>query len=154
MVTPNKSKKPKEDDPKIAAVQTQASPESAAQEATATPTLDGPTAEKTKAPKLGIGKSIELAKVSWEKKVVAHFKKHQTFPDGVKVQGTKVTLALEFDRLGHVVSVSIAEGSGLNAYDEAALKMVRRSDPVPRPPPLVADQGLKRILPVTFRDPK
>jgi TonB family protein len=63
-------------------------------------------------------------------------------------------LALEFDRLGHVVSVSVAEGSGLKAYDEAALKMVRRSDPVPVPPPLVADQGLRRTLPVTFKDPK
>ena len=153
-VTPNKSEKPKEEDPKLAAVQTEAATEAVAQEATATPTLDGRLDEKTKAPKLGIGKSIELAKVSWEKKVVAHFKKHLVFPDGVKVQGTTVKLALEFDRLGHVLSVSIAEGSGLSAYDEAAVKMVRRSDPVPMPPPLVADLGLTRTLPVTFIDKK
>lgn len=154
LVTPNKTKKPEEDDPKIAAVQTQASPESVAQEATAMPTLDGRLNDKTTAPKLGIGKSAELAKVAWEKKLIAHFKKHITFPEGAKVQGTTVQLSLEFDRLGHVVSVSIAEGSGLKAYDEAALKMVRRSDPVPVPPPLVADQGLRRTLPVTFKDPK
>jgi protein TonB len=154
IVTPNESKKPKEDDPKIAAVQTEASPEQEAQVATAMPTLDGRLNDKTTAPKLGIGKSAELAKVSWEKKLIAHFKKHITFPEGTKIQGTTVTLALEFDRLGHVVSVSIAEGSGLKAYDEAALKMVRRSDPVPVPPPLVADQGLRRTLPVTFKDPK
>ena len=154
LVTPNKTKKPEEDDPKIAAVQTQASPKSVAQEAMAMPTLDGRLNDKTAAPKLGIGKSAELAKVSWEKKLIAHFKKNIAFPEGAKVQGTTVMLALEFDRLGHVVSVSIAEGSGLKAYDEAALKMVRRSDPVPVPPPLVADQGLRRTLPVTFKDPK
>jgi periplasmic protein TonB len=153
-VTPNKSEKPKEDDPKLAAVQTEAAAASEAQVATATPTLEGRLDDKTKAPKLGIGKSLELAKVSWEKKVVAHFKKHLVWPDGVKAQGTTVRLALEFDRLGHVLSVSIAEGSGLGAYDEAAVKMVRRSDPVPRPPPLVADLGLTRILPVTFIDKK
>ena len=153
-VTPNKTEKPKEEDAKLAAVQTQASPESAAQEATATPNLEGRREDTAKAPKLGIGKSVELAKVAWEKKVVAHFKKFLMFPDGAKVKGAGLRLALEFDRLGHVVSVSIAEGSGLSAYDEAALKMVRRADPVPAPPPLVADLGLNRTLPVTFRDAK
>jgi TonB family protein len=151
-VTPNKTEKPIEEDTKIAAVQTQASPESAAQEATATPNLDVRREDASKAPKLGIGKSVELAKVSWEKKVAAHFKKHLIYPEGTKGKGTKiqVMLSVEFDRLGHVVSVIIAEGSGDKAFDEAALSMVRRSDPVPLPPPLVADLGLKRILPVGF----
>lgn len=153
-VTPNKVEKPIEEDTKIAAVQTQASPESAAQEATASPNLEGRREDTAKAPKLGIGKSVELAKVAWEKKVVAHFKKFLLFPDGVKVKDAAVKLTLEFDRLGHVVSVTVAEGSGLSAYDEAALKMVRKADPVPVPPPLVADLGLSRTLPVTFKDAK
>jgi periplasmic protein TonB len=153
-VTPNKTEKPVEEDTKLAAVQTQASPESAAQEATASPNLEGRREDTAKAPKLGIGKSVELAKVAWEKKVVAHFKKFLMFPDGAKVKGAALKLALEFDRTGHVVSATIAEGSGLSAYDEAALKMVRRADPVPAPPPLVADLGLTRTLPVTFRDAK
>ena len=37
------------------------------------------------------------------------------------------------------------------AFDEAALAMVRRSDPVPAPPPLIADEGLSFTLPVIFR---
>ena len=55
------------------------------------------------------------------------------------------------DRLGHVLSTSIEKGSGDTAFDEAALAMVRRSDPVPAPPPLVADDGLSFTLPVIFR---
>jgi len=152
-VTPNKTVKPIEEDTKLAAVQTQASPESAAHEATATPDLDGRREDTAMAPKLGIGKSLELAKVAWEKKVAAHLKKFQVVPEG-KAKGVAVTLALEFDRMGHVLSVRVAEGSGLSAYDEAALEMVRRADPVPRPPPLVADLGLTRTLPVTFNQPK
>jgi TonB family protein len=152
VVTQNESKKPREDDPKIAAVQTQASTESAAQEATATPKLDGRLDDTSKAPKQGIGNSTQLAKVSWEKKLMAHFKKHLIYPEAVKARDAKVRVVLdvEFDRLGHVVSASIAEGSGKRAFDEAALKMVQRSDPVPAPPPLVADLGLKRFVPVAF----
>lgn len=155
-VTLNDSKKPKEDDPEIAAVQTSASTESVAQEATAAPRLEGRLDDKTKAPKQGIGNSVQLAKVKWEKKVAAHFKKHLIFPEGEKVKGTKIQVILdvEFDRLGHVVSASIAGGSGQRAFDEAALKMVRRADPVPVPPPAVADAGLKRTLPVGFNDQK
>jgi outer membrane biosynthesis protein TonB len=36
-------------------------------------------------------------------------------------------------------------------FDEAALAMIHRSDPVPPPPPLVADEGLSFTLPVIFR---
>jgi protein TonB len=151
VVTP--SDKPKEDDEKVAAVQTTASTESFAQVATAMPNLESRLNDKTTAPKQGIGKSAQLAKVTWEKSLMAHLKKHLQFPEGAKAKGAKVLLDVEFDRLGHVILASIAEGSGRPAFDEAALKMVRRSDPVPVPPPLVADQGLRRRLPVLFNDP-
>ena len=58
---------------------------------------------------------------------------------------------MTLDRLGHVVSVAIEKGSGDPAFDEAAIGMVRRSDPVPTPPPVVADDGLTFVLPVIFR---
>jgi TonB family protein len=151
VVTLNALKKPKQDDPKIATVQTSASTLSLPLEATAAPKLDGRLDDKVTAPKQGIGNSTQLAKVKWEKMVVAHFKKHLIFVNGPKV---RVVLDLEFDRMGHVVSAKIAEGSGRRVFDEAALKMVRRSDPVPAPPPLVADQGLKRTLPFDFNNAK
>jgi periplasmic protein TonB len=155
VVKPNGSKK-KEDDPKIATVQTLASTLSLPQQATAAPRLDGRLDDKATAPKLGIGNSTELAKLKWDKTLVAHFRKHLIFPEGEKVKSAKVrvVLDLEFDRMGHVVSAGIAEGSGRKAFDEAALKMVRRSDPVPIPPPLVADEGLKRTVPVDFNHAK
>jgi periplasmic protein TonB len=43
------------------------------------------------------------------------------------------------------------KGSGDISFDEAALAMIRRSDPVPRPPSLVAQAGLSFTLPVIFR---
>jgi protein TonB len=50
-----------------------------------------------------------------------------------------------------VLSTSIVKGSGDTALDEAALAMVRKSDPVPPPPPAVADEGLSFTLPVIFK---
>ena len=53
--------------------------------------------------------------------------------------------------MGHVLSANIVKGSGDTAFDEAALAMVRRSDPVPKPPPMIADDGLNFTVPVIFR---
>ena len=52
---------------------------------------------------------------------------------------------------GHVLSTHIIKGSGDASFDQAALAMMRRADPVPQPPPLVADEGLNFTLPVIFR---
>jgi TonB family protein len=53
--------------------------------------------------------------------------------------------------MGHVLSTTIVKGSGDAAFDQAALAMVKKSDPVPPPPPAVADEGLSFTLPVIFR---
>jgi TonB family protein len=52
------------------------------------------------------------------------------------------------DRAGRVVSASIAQSSGDASFDNAALAMMRRADPVPPPPALIADDGLSFSLPV------
>jgi TonB family protein len=42
------------------------------------------------------------------------------------------------------------KGSGDASFDDAALDMLQRSDPVPPPPPVIADEGLTFSLPVIF----
>jgi periplasmic protein TonB len=53
-----------------------------------------------------------------------------------------------------VVSLEIAQSSGDPLYDEAALDMIRRSDPVPRPPVALIDDTFSRTLPVDFQGRK
>jgi periplasmic protein TonB len=151
VVTPNDSHKPKEDDPKIAAVQTNASTESVAQDASAAPSVDDVPEGKSQAPAQGVGKNLQRQRASWFAELGAHFEKHKRNPSLQKFKNTKVVVNVTFDRLGHVTSSSIAESSGDPAYDAAALDMLRRSDPVPQPPPLIADEGLTFTLPVVFR---
>ena len=151
VVTPNESNKPREEESKLAAVPTAASQESVAAEAAATPSIDEAPAGASQAPVLGTGKALQRIKASWFAQLSAHFDKHKRNPTLQKFKNAKVVIDVTFDRLGHVVSSHVAESSGDAAYDEAALAMVRRSDPVPMPPPAIADEGLHFTLPVNFR---
>jgi periplasmic protein TonB len=152
MVTPNDSNKPREEDSKIAAVQTTASTESVAAEATATPSSEairkGP---RSIAPAQGIGESARRARLTWQKELMAHLEKHKRYPAERTQKSAEILVGFALDRMGHILSTNIVKGSGDRAFDEAALAMVRHSDPVPQPPPLVADEGLNFTLPVIFK---
>ena len=152
LVTPNESKKPKEDDPKIAAVATAASTESVAAEATATPSAEAiPEGPRSIAPAIGSGETARRVRATWQKELVAHLDKHKKYPSERQQKAAEIYVRFTLDRMGHVLSTAIEKSSGDTAFDEAALAMVRRSDPVPQPPPLVADDGLSFTLPVIFR---
>jgi protein TonB len=152
VVAPNDSQKPKEDEPKIAAVETSASMESVAAEATATPSTEAiPEGPRSIAPMQGTGESVQRMRATWQKELIAHLDKHKRYPSERSQKSAEILVSFALDRMGHVLSATIVRGSGDSAFDEAALAMVRKSDPVPMPPPLVADEGLNFTLPVIFR---
>jgi TonB family protein len=152
VVTQDESKKPKEDDAKLAAVQTSASTESVEAEATATPSSDAiPEGPRSIAPAQGTGETARRVRATWQKQLLAHRDKHKRYPHERAQKSAEIYVRFTLDRMGHVLSTSIEKGSGDTAFDEAALAMVKRSDPVPPPPPLIADEGLSFTLPVIFR---
>jgi protein TonB len=152
IVITNDTKKPEKEEQEVAAVQTQASTESVAAEATATPSSEAiPEGRRSVAPALGTGESARRIRATWTRELVAHLDRHKRYPAERQQKTAEIVISFELDRTGHVVSTSIAKGSGDTAFDQAALAMVRRSDPVPPPPPLVADEGLSFTLPVIFR---
>jgi periplasmic protein TonB len=152
VVTPNDAKKPVEEDTKIATVQTQASQESVAAEATAMPSSDNiPEGTRSVAPAQGTSDTAQRVRATWQKELIAHLDKHKRYPAERALKSAEILVGFALDRMGHVLSASIVKGSGDTAFDEAALAMVRRADPVPQPPPLVADEGLNFTLPVIFR---
>ncbi len=152
VVAPDDTMKPKEKEPTVAAVQTTPSTESVAAEATAPPAAETvPEAPRSVAPAQGTGEHARRVRLAWQKELVAHFDRHKRYPSGRARQTAQIVVGFVLDRTGHIVSTSIVQGSGDAAFDEAALAMMRRSDPVPQPPPLVADEGLSFTLPVIFR---
>jgi protein TonB len=152
VVTPDDSKKPVEDTTEKAVVQQSASTESIAAEATAMPSSEAAQdAPKSVAPAQGTGQAAQRMRVTWQKELVAHLDKHKKYPAARQQKTAEIVVNFTIDRLGHVQSTSIVKSSGDAAFDEAAMAMVRRSDPVPAPPPLIADEGLSFTLPVIFR---
>ena len=152
VVTENESKKPIDDNPEKQAVQTAASQESVAAEATAMPSVEhAQESEKSVAPQQGTGASARRIRATWQKELIAHLDKHKRYPAERTQKNAEIIVNFTLDRLGHVVSATVVKGSGDPVFDEAALAMVHRSDPVPPPPPLVADEGLSFTLPVIFR---
>jgi periplasmic protein TonB len=153
-VTTTDNKKPKEDDPKVAAVQTSASEESVAQEATARQNIEGTRESNT--PTVvhqGIGKDAQQIVAKWQHQLAAYLNLHLRYPEVEKARKeiVKVKVSFVLDRLGHIVSTRVVQGSGDAAYDAAALEMFRKSDPVPRPPPAQADETLEFTQDVLFR---
>jgi periplasmic protein TonB len=154
-VTPDDSNKPKDDDPKIAAAPTAAAVESVAQEATARQTLENAREGETPvAPHQGLGKDDRKLTEKWNGQLSAYLNLHKRYPVVKRAKEMKVKVNFVLDRLGHVVSMNVVEGSGDSIYDEAALSMIRRSDPLPRPPPTVADEGLSFTVDVVFQKSK
>jgi periplasmic protein TonB len=152
VVSPAEVKKPKDDDPKVAAIATNASEQSLATQATATPSVDtAPESPHSVAPALGTGESARRERVTWEKELAAHLNKYKRYPVDRVMRAAEVVVSFELDRVGHVMSTRVVKGSGDAAFDDAALAMMQRSDPVPPPPPVVADEGLIFTLPVIFR---
>lgn len=152
LVTQNDAKKPVEDEPKVQQVQTQASAESVASEATAMPTSETAVeAPRSTAPAQGTGDSNRLMRVTWQKTLMAHLDRHKRYPTDRARQSAEILVSFEIDRTGRVLSTRIAKSSGDSSFDEAALAMMKRADPLPPPPPLVADEGLSFTLPVVFR---
>jgi TonB family protein len=146
------TEKPKEETEAPAARSSTASEESAAAEATAPPSIEkAPEAEKSTAPVQGTGASTSRIKTTWQRQLVAHLDRAKRYPAGEKRAAHEVLVSFTLDRTGKVLATSIARSSGDAAFDEAALAMMKRADPVPQPPALVADEGLTFNVPVIFR---
>jgi TonB family protein len=152
IVAESAPKKPTEEEQQVAAVETNASAESAASEATAPAPIEGAReAPVTAAPVQGTGASAQRLRVTWQKKLMAHLERFKRYPSGTAPRTTRIEVGFTLDRLGHVVAAEVRRGSGDPAFDQAALAMLHRADPVPPPPPLVADEGLSFTLPLVYR---
>jgi periplasmic protein TonB len=151
VVSPDKSQTVQQDEPDQPAPKPSTSTEQAAVEAMATPSYETvPEAPRSVAPAEGLGKAAQRVRATWQKELVSHLNKHMRYPIDRFNKTVVVVVNFVLDRTGHVVSISIAKGSGDAVFDQAALATIRRSDPVPKPPPLVADEGLSFDVPLTF----
>ena len=156
VVALDNAKKPVDDDPNVKPVQTAPSTEAVATEASAIPSSENlPESQRSTAPVLGVGESARMARVTWQKALLALFDKNKRYPENRPHQNIDVKVRFQIDRLGHLVSSAISQSSGDAAFDEAALAMLKRADPFPSPPRAIADapEGLDFDFVVNFHPP-
>jgi protein TonB len=151
LVAPVEAKDVKEDT-KIDMVQSVPSIESVASDATAAPRSEAAMeAPRSITPAPGPSDNAQRVRATWQKELAAHLARYKRYPADGSQRTAEIVMSFELDRTGHVLSASIVRGSGEASFDEAALAMLRRADPVPAPPSRVADGGLVFTLPVIFR---
>ncbi|MFO1116382.1 MAG: energy transducer TonB [Beijerinckiaceae bacterium] len=128
-----------------------ASVASLASEASAPAAIENSVAaDISRAPTVGAGEAAVKAKLRWQRQLVAHLDRHKRYPAGTRMEG-EIPVRFTIDRAGRILSAHLLKSSGSPALDEAAVAMVRRSDPVPPPPEAIGDQALTMTVPVVFR---
>jgi periplasmic protein TonB len=145
--------KPDEKKPDATKTPAKASNESVASEAMAPPVMEAARESLlAKAPAQGSGVSSQNARTTWQKQLIAHLNRNKRYPADAAHRNVEILLNFTLDRMGNILSATIKKSSGEPSFDKAVLEMMQRSNPAPKPPPLVADEGLNFTVPVVFRD--
>ena len=101
------------------------------------------------------GQSAQTSSVNaWKKKIQIRLASNKEFPPGAAGQSGTVKVKFAIDRQGKLTSKELAESSGSELLDAAALRMIERSEPFPEPPAEVKDDMLSFTLPVIFANRK
>lgn len=97
--------------------------------------------------------SAKEIKARYTQKISGWIKQHQVYPDAARERGQRgeVTLRIRIDRQGNIKFSSIESATGFPLIDKAALVMVKRANPVPKPPKdFPGGHLLEFLLPVKF----
>ena len=110
-------------------------------------------AEKAMAPVVGIGKDLLKVTADWNRKISAHLSAHKVNPEGKEPNNETAKVSFALNRMGNVLSVDVVTSSGDKAFDEAAIAMVRKSDPFPQPPVALNEDRFERTVEIMFKPP-
>ena len=84
--------------------------------------------------------------------LAAHLNRHKSYPISARRQGREgtVTLRLVVDRTGRAVDARIARNADFPEFDEAAMSMLTRAQPLPPFPSGMSETELVVMVPVSF----
>ncbi|MCU1749379.1 energy transducer TonB [Pseudomonas sp. 6D_7.1_Bac1] len=112
-----------------------------------TPPTNAPT-EKSAQPAPGPTPSQTAAKESWQGTLLAHLAKYKKYPPAAQSRGKEGLNRLRFvvDAQGQVLSYELVGRSGNADLDRATLEMIRRAQPLPKPPADMLNNGSIEIV--------
>lgn len=103
--------------------------------------------EKSAQPVQGPSAAQLAAKASWEGTLLAHLGKYKKYPASAQNRGKEGMNRLRFvvDGQGNVLSFELLTQSGAADLDRATLEMIRRAQPLPKPPADMLTNGTIEI---------
>jgi len=114
-------------------------------------TLQTPQAVTPQMPDARAGHDPDPSSV-WGRKISTYLAQHLRYPKGrSESQPVMVGVRIVVTPRGEVVTARVMKSSGDVQFDEAALDMVRRSNPLPPAPAAVTLEGSSFNVPVVFR---
>ncbi len=104
--------------------------------------------EKSAQPAPGPSPAQQAAKASWQGTLLAHLAKYKKYPAGAQARGKEGMNRLRFvvDGEGNVLSFELVGRSGNADLDRATLEMIRRAQPLPKPPAEMLNNGSIEIV--------
>src|SRR5690606_23502926 len=85
---------------------------------------------------------------TWQSDLLRHLAKYKRYPKDARRRGLQGINRLRFvvDAEGKVLSYALAGGSGSASLDRATLEMIRRAQPVPKPPQELLNNGTIEVV--------
>jgi protein TonB len=117
-----------------------------AEEVVDTPPSTAPP-QKSQAPAPSIATNSK-ALPTWQSDLLRHLSKYKRYPEDARRRGLQGINRLRFvvDAEGKILSYSLAGGSGSAALDRATLEMIRKAQPVPKPPQELLNNGSIEVV--------
>lgn len=110
-------------------------------------------AAKTAAPVQSDAKSVKQAQLSWEGLVKGKLNSVKRYPIDAKRRGREGVASVSFlvDAQGNILSSEIVKSSDTLSLDRESLAMLKRAEPLPKPPETLLVSGRTRVtMPVNF----
>ncbi|MET4685220.1 protein TonB [Brevundimonas faecalis] len=96
--------------------------------------------------------SVAASAQTWEGMLLAHLERRKRYPAEARAQRRQGVAYVRFamTRDGRVLSAELERSSGYPALDREAVALLRRAQPLPKPPPEVPGDPVSLSVPVEF----
>lgn len=148
--TPVKAKPVEKPAPAIAPT-----PQQYVREVGAAPTMPASTPSGQTAVQSLAAQQAEAVRARYEQQISGWIQRHKLYPPAAGGREGRVVVRMRIDRAGNVRYVAIEQSAGLAVFDEAALDMIQRANPVPAvPQDYPAGNLVEFLIPISFKAPQ
>ncbi|MBS0241398.1 MAG: energy transducer TonB [Proteobacteria bacterium] len=121
----------------------------------APPPVEEPPSTVAKAPQIGISPTARRARTTWYRAIAMHLERYKRYPAAASAMRSTGTVQIAFviDREGTVRGARIAQSSGSDILDAAALDLLSRAGKLPVAPSEISGSQFQLAVPIVFKLP-